>query len=99
MSVEDSEPADADEPGQVVGLTAQVAGEAEGVVERPEVVQCQVEAVVEELAAVDRVDEREVAVDESSGEQTPSAHVVVDPVETCGPRREVSDCLMGMKTN
>lgn len=63
VSVEDSEPADADEPGQVVGLTAQVAGEAEGVVERPEVVQRQVEAVVEELAAVDRVYEREVAVD------------------------------------
>lgn len=63
VSVDDSEPAYADEPGQVVGLTAQVAGEAEGVVERPEVVKRQVEAVVEELAAVDRVDEREVAVD------------------------------------
>lgn len=73
MRLEDIEPADADEPGQVVCLTAQEAGQAEGVVERPEVVQRKVEAVVEELATVDRVDEWEVAVDEVVGEQLPGA--------------------------
>lgn len=97
VSFEYVEPADGDEPGQVICLTAQVAGQTERVVEGPEVMQRQVEAVVEELAAVDRVDEREVAVDEGGGEQLPCMQVVVDPVETCEQRREVWDCLEGMK--